>query len=241
VTAGLLAGVAAGLAVLALARTRPRLPRAGPDSPGPDRGAPGLLVRHRLPVSALAGVAAFLLVGGPAGAVAALLLAGLARWMLGRVEPPAVAREREAAARELPHLVLLTGAALRSGAAPERALGVASAALPGPAAARLAPTLAGIEVGVPLAHAWADLASDPVLGPLGRALARSLDSGAPVADAVERLADELAERSRADVEDRARTVGVRAALPLGTCLLPAFLLLGIVPVVAALLAEVLGG
>jgi Flp pilus assembly protein TadB len=241
VTAGLVAGLAAGLAVLALTRTAPRLTPARAGAPAPARAAPGLLVRHRLPVSALAGVAAFLLVGGPAGGVAALVVAGLARWLLGRVEPPGVARERETAARELPHLVLLAGAALRSGAAPERALGVASAALPGPAACRLAPTLAGIEVGVPLAHAWAELARDPVLGPLGRALARSQDSGAPVADAVERLADELAERARADVEDRARTVGVRAALPLGTCLLPAFLLLGIVPVVAALLAEVVGG
>ncbi len=41
---------------------------------------------------------------------------------------------------------------------------------------------------------------------------------------------------RAEIEDLARTVGVRAALPLGVCLLPAFLLIGIVPVVVASLA-----
>jgi hypothetical protein len=39
------------------------------------------------------------------------------------------------------------------------------------------------------------------------------------------------------VEERARTVGVRAALPLGLCLLPSFLLLGIVPLVVGLLSE----
>ncbi|MCW2792983.1 MAG: type secretion system protein, partial [Nocardioides sp.] len=38
-----------------------------------------------------------------------------------------------------------------------------------------------------------------------------------------------------DVEDRARAVGVKAALPLGLCLLPAFVLIGIVPLVAGLL------
>jgi pilus assembly protein TadC len=65
-------------------------------------------------------------------------------------------------------------------------------------------------------------------------MARAQRSGAPVVAAVERLSDELARRSRAEVEDRARAVGVRAAVPLGVCLLPAFLLLGIVPLVVGL-------
>ena len=52
---------------------------------------------------------------------------------------------------------------------------------------------------------------------------------------MERLAADLARRARADVEDRARAVGVKAALPLGLCLLPAFVLVGIVPLVAGLL------
>ena len=54
--------------------------------------------------------------------------------------------------------------------------------------------------------------------------------------AVGRLAEALAEAARGEVEDRARAVGVKAALPLGLCLLPAFVLLGIVPVVAGMLA-----
>ncbi len=39
---------------------------------------------------------------------------------------------------------------------------------------------------------------------------------------------------------RARRVGVRAAVPLGLCLLPAFLLIGIVPVVAGLVSDLAG-
>ena len=50
-----------------------------------------------------------------------------------------------------------------------------------------------------------------------------------------RLADELADRSRASVEERARGVGVKAAVPLGLCLLPSFVLLGVVPLVVSLL------
>ena len=84
---------------------------------------------------------------------------------------------------------------------------------------------------------WADLATDPALGPLGRALARAHRTGAPVVPAVERLADELTRSARAEVEDRARAVGVKAAVPLGLCLLPAFVLIGIVPVVAGLLTS----
>ncbi len=60
-------------------------------------------------------------------------------------------------------------------------------------------------------------------------------AGAPVVAAVERLADELARTARAETEERARAVGVKAAVPLGLCLLPAFVLIGIVPLVVALL------
>ena len=49
--------------------------------------------------------------------------------------------------------------------------------------------------------------------------------------AVHRLAEELRERARADVEARARSIEVKAAAPLGLCLLPAFVVLGVVPMV----------
>ena len=79
------------------------------------------------------------------------------------------------------------------------------------------------------------MADDDVLGALGRALVRAETSGSSVVDAVERLADELERSSLASIEDRARAVGVKAAVPLGLCLLPAFVLIGIVPTVAGLL------
>jgi hypothetical protein len=53
-----------------------------------------------------------------------------------------------------------------------------------------------------------------------------------VGQAVHRLAEELRERARADVEERARSIEVKAAAPLGLCLLPAFVVLGVVPMVA---------
>jgi hypothetical protein len=49
----------------------------------------------------------------------------------------------------------------------------------------------------------------------------------------------LAEAELAAAEERARSVGVRAALPLGLCLLPAFVLLAVVPIAAGLLEPLL--
>ena len=69
------------------------------------------------------------------------------------------------------------------------------------------------------------------------ALGRAEEGGVSVADAIARLADDLAQQACSEVERRARAVGVKAAVPLGLCLLPAFLLIGIVPLVGGLLSS----
>lgn len=226
----------AGLAVLLTTAPPARLPavRAAP-SPGSSRTRRAV---RQLGTSGLAGVGAFLLLGNALGVVAAVAAAGAAWLVLDRVEPADVRREREAVSRDLPHLVELLAATLRAGAPPGEAVRTVTAALPGAAADRLAGVVARLALGIAPAEVWAALSGDPSLAPLGRTLARAAETGSSVADAVARLADELDAQVRADVEDRARAVGVRAALPLGVCLLPAFLLLGIVPSVAGLLASI---
>ncbi|HEY1134114.1 MAG TPA: type II secretion system F family protein, partial [Nocardioides sp.] len=98
----------------------------------------------------------------------------------------------------------------------------------------LAPVAARLALGIDAGAVWTRLATDsPALAPLARVMARSHEAGSVVSSAVAALADDLAQRSRARIEDKARAVGVRAAVPLGLCLLPAFLLLGIVPLVAS--------
>ena len=92
-----------------------------------------------------------------------------------------------------------------------------------------------MELGLPPELAWQPVLDDPQLAPLGRALVRAGRSGASVSHEAVRLADELADRSRASVEERAHGVGVKAAVPLGLCLLPSFVLLGVVPLVVSLL------
>ena len=214
-----------GRAVPPVAAVAPR-----PRDPGSD-----WMRRHRPLWTALAGAAAASFVAGPARWPAAAL-AAVATWVaIGRAEPPALRRRREAARRDLPHVVGLLGDALRAGQAPSAALSLVSAALPGPASERLGEVVARLRLGVDPATVWAELADDPALGPLGRSLGRAHSSGASVLLTVERLAESLSEDRRGEIEDRARAVGVKAALPLGLCLLPAFVLLGIVPTVAGML------
>jgi Flp pilus assembly protein TadB len=226
----------AAAAVALLLPGSPRLARPATERPGAAAGSASgdWLRRYRLLWVALAAVAAYAFVGGTLALLAAPA-AAVATWVvIERAEPPARRQARESARRDLPHVVGLLGDALRAGQAPPEALGVVAAALPGPAADTLAGVAPRLGLGIDPQTVYADLGADPALGPLGRALARAHRTGAPITATVDRLADDLARAARAEVEDRARAVGVRAAVPLGLCLLPSFLLLGIVPVVAGL-------
>lgn len=239
----LLVGLLLAGAVLLAAPARPVVRAL--DGPRPDDAAvpsttparsPGR--RWWLPASAVAG-GCLVVLPAPLGPAAAVVGAVLVRRALARAEAPAVRRAREDAARDLPHLVALLASALAAGAPTGRALDAVCDAWPGAAADRLAPTRTRLALGADPAATWAALAQDDVLGPLGRALARAAATGAPVSGAVGRLADDLDAASRAEVEDRARTVGVRAAVPLGLCLLPAFVLLGVVPLAVGLFSGLL--
>ena len=222
-----LSALCAGAAVLCWLPAPRRAPRTA--QPGPSLQ----------PLAAVgAGVAAWLFVGGPLGPVVGLVAAGVAWRVLAAAEAPASRREREEVERTLPHLVGLYAATLRAGSAPVAGLAQVCAALPGPAAGRLAPVVEQARWGATAVEAWGSVAHDASLAPLASAMVRSQASGASVVAVVERLADELERESMARAEDAARRVGVSAAVPLGVCLLPAFLLLGVVPTVASLLGSV---
>lgn len=218
----------AAAAVLCWMPSVPRVPRP--------RRTSGPVMR---PVAVVGvGASAWLFVGGALGPAAGVVAAALAWRVLARSERPASRREREEVERTLPHLVDLFASTLRAGAEPVAGLAQVCAALPGPAAARLVPVVEQARWGAAGVEAWAPVAQDAALAPLARAMVRSQVSGASVVQTVERLADELERESLARAEDAARRVGVSAAVPLGVCLLPAFLLLGVVPTVASLFASV---
>ncbi|MFD5825338.1 type II secretion system F family protein [Lentzea sp. NPDC060358] len=81
---------------------------------------------------------------------------------------------------------------------------------------------------------WASALDDPATAPLARAARRTARSGAALAG----QATDLARRTRAgavnDAEAAAQRAAVLVAAPLALCFLPAFLCLGVVPVVLGL-------
>jgi Flp pilus assembly protein TadB len=223
----------AGVGTLWWWRPLPRMPSAHPvRAPSAD---PGWMWRWRWWWSLCAGVAGACFVSGT-WALPAGLAAGVSVWVfIGRTEPAAERRRREAMARDLPGLVHLLASALTAGGDVGDAVRLVCEAYPGPASDALRAVPPRLALGVDAASAWQPALDDPRLAPLGRAMVRARRSGASVTHEVSRLADELGQRSRFRAEERARAVGVKAAVPLGLCLIPSFVLLGVVPLVVSLL------
>jgi pilus assembly protein TadC len=131
----------------------------------------------------------------------------------------------------------MLGACVASGAPLERATVQVAAAVESPARELLAEAAARQALGAHPGAAWLQVSRHESTAPIARAIIRSLDSGAPMADALTSCASELRDIRRARIEAMAQAVAVKAVGPLGLCFLPAFLLIGVVPLVAGLIEE----
>lgn len=88
--------------------------------------------------------------------------------------------------------------------------------------------------------AWRPGAMDPSCESLARLARRSARSGSSLSLAISELAAEERGRAEDEAAAAAERAGVLIAGPLGLCFLPAFVCLGIVPVVIGLATKVLG-
>jgi Flp pilus assembly protein TadB len=211
-------------------RDRRAARRAGPMPASPPTGA-----RRFAPavVAVLAGVATAVVVGGPGGAVTGVVVTAAVLGVLARLEPGAQRRHREALERQAPLVVDLVAACLASGAPLERALAVASVAVGPPTSEVLVRAITALQLGAEPSAVWAEVARDDALAPLARAVARSQQTGAPLSSLLPRVADQARALHRVRAETRIRTAAVRLTAPLGAAFLPAFVLLGVVPVVVS--------
>ena len=159
--------------------------------------------------------------------------------VVGRVFGSVAARRRArggaaALAHELPVVVDLLAVAVGAGCTPYLAVGVAVQWSPPTIAARLDAVLRACALGVSFDRSLDDAARQtPVLGPLRDALLASDRLGAPVGPVLARLADEERTALRRQAEAHARRVPVRLLFPLVFLVLPAFVLLTVVPGLAA--------
>ncbi|MFF4950380.1 type II secretion system F family protein [Streptomyces chattanoogensis] len=182
-----------------------------------------------------------ILVDGAAGVIAGPAIGYGAHLWLARQR--AAQQERLAEARvhaELAPAADLLAATLASGAGPREAAEVVGRSLDGTVAERLRQVAAELRLGGEPAVVWPRLAALPGAGGLARCMERAGISGVPAVEPVARIAAELrAEHGRAAAA-RARRAGVLVTLPLSACFLPAFLALGVAPVLIGLAGGLLG-
>lgn len=158
---------------------------------------------------------------------------------VGQEVPPSTVRDDD------PHSVATTfdllAACLRAGLPMATAAAAVASTAPAQLSFALRRASELLTLGAEPATAWADAAADPAIESLARMARRSARSGSSLAAAM----TELAVARRIETEDaaaaKAERAGVLISGPLGLCFLPAFICLGIVPVVIGLATKVLDG
>jgi Flp pilus assembly protein TadB len=233
------AGDAAALVCLALAVLtaggRPgggRLRDLG--STAPTKRAPDVIVRPAwVLVAAVAVGAVATALGGAvtgvlSGAVAGAAGVAAARWSGIRDDRTGLDDSDLAAGWELLAVCLEAGLPV--------AVAVAAAADPltGPVGLALRRTAGLLELGADPATAWGSAEKLPTLATFARAAGRSASTGAALAQVARAESDRLRGTALDSAQSRAQRAGVLITGPLGLCFLPAFLVLGVAPVVIGL-------
>jgi tight adherence protein C len=237
VAAGIFAALCAALLVGAAAqarRGRPQLPASVVSAPTTSRR---LTLRH-----VAAGVLAIVCLSGPPPAPLLAPVVCVVAWrgpvfVAGR----AARRRRARADTELPQLLDLLAAASSAGLSASLSLRRAAGVLEGP----LAEELDGVFRAVDLGGRWRDelrAAADrlelPDLRRTVAALTRTETLGSSLATSMQELAERVRAARRAAVTERARTAPVKMLFPLVFLVLPAFLLLTVVPVLLSTLQSI---
>jgi tight adherence protein C len=228
-------GAAAGLFILAISASRaPRVVRRPVDPTPPEARLAWPAGRRSQPSRRLV-VAAGALVAA-AVAPPLVLVPPVAAWLLGRTRALRQQRGLERRIADgLPDAVDLLLLCTEAGWSLPIAHPEVAARVPPPLAGVLSAAVTAADAGVPRAEAL--VAALSPLGErarvLGRVLADHLHYGVALAPGLERLGLELRLDRRRRAEIEARRVPVRLLAPLVLCILPAFALLTVVPLLAA--------
>ncbi len=145
--------------------------------------------------------------------------------------------------REVPLMLDLVAVMLEAGAPVSRALGTLADSCNRPLAEGIARVRAALDLGLDWDAAW-DAVVDAKNGAppeglteLRRALHFAVATGAPSAALIYARSTQLRRTQHRNAEKRAAALGVQLVLPLGLCALPAFICLGIAPVVLAMVPD----
>ena len=186
-------------------------------------------------VAVAAGMSIGVLVGGAVGAGLAVAVAVGGERLLRA----AGADGRAAGAalvRDLPGACDLLGVCLGAGLPVIGALTAVGEATPAPLGPELRAVAALYRMGAEPRRAWAGI--PPEMARLGRVVVRAGESGSTVAPALRALAADSRSAARAATEAAVRRAGVWILAPLGFCFLPAFVCLGVLPLILGIAGDV---
>ncbi|TXL91435.1 type II secretion system F family protein [Streptomyces sp. IB2014 016-6] len=205
------------------------------------RARPGFGVRLRRWGPPLGiGCLGWALVGGIVGPAVGLACAyGVGRWL--RTRKPDSTAAADEAARQLPLAADLLAACVSAGAGPREAAEAVGESLGGPVGDRLVSTAAALRLGGEPVETWGRFGEIPGASDLARCLERAGSTGAPAAEPVARLADRLRAECARQAAARAGRAQALITAPVGLCFLPAFLAVGVAPVVIGLATGLLRG
>jgi len=143
-------------------------------------------------------------------------------------------RDEQALIADLPFVVELFRLALGAGLSVHHAVPAVATRARGRVRDALVEVVERERLGVPLADALGHLAeAAPALRPLTMALVAAERDGLPAGPSLERVAVEARTAHRRRAEEAARRLPIQLLFPLVGCILPAFALLTVVPVLAA--------
>jgi Flp pilus assembly protein TadB len=190
-----------------------------------------------------AGAFAVTVVGGVTG----WLVAGVAgccvwRWMRARkahAQPSEEETGALAAGEQLPLAAELMAACLAAGSSPRQAADAVGRSLGGPLGVRLIRAATELRLGAEPAAAWGRFEPVPGGDRFARCMERAGTAGVPAVDPVTRFATELRTKQAREASAQARRAAVLVTGPLGLCFLPAFLAVGVAPVVLGLARSLL--
>ncbi|WP_022873685.1 type II secretion system F family protein [Nesterenkonia alba] len=144
-------------------------------------------------------------------------------------------RQESCAVVDAATLLDLTAALLTAGVGIEAALDRLARSVSG--AEELSRVHRALAAGTPWDQAAGLVGEDAELSRYCAHLRFAYATGAPSADMLEAAAAQARAERRHEAERAAAELGVKMMLPLGACFLPAFILLGVVPVILSMVPE----
>ncbi len=178
------------------------------------------------------------LIFGWLGFLAALALAPVVKRQVSSLGSIRERRLQEQLAMQAPAALDLITAALQAGRSAEGALAVVAEHSPAPLGDLLRETSRRLRISADPVAVWSAL-DGTALEVVGRAFGRSESTGAAVVPLALDAAEDLRRNARGVRREAVGRIGVQTTVPLGLCLLPAFVLVAIGPTVLAFVGSVL--